>query len=473
MSRPDTKAGGSGTGEAVPGVPAGLRHAVGTGVFLLALNSSMIAVALPALGDEFGTGTGLSWLVSGLYVATAVGAPTAGRLTDLYGPRRVYLGGLLLVVLGSVAGTLAPGLGALTVSRIVIGLGGSAQYPAAVAIIRGSTAASGGTPTKALATLSMAGQTAVSLGPPIGGLLVSGFGWQAIFLVNVPLALLACWWVRRTVPADAVPAVGRAGLLRALDLPGLLTFVGVVVALMVFLLSFESRPAGWLLAVAAVLLAAHVLWELRAPTPFIDVRLLARNRALSFTYARTLVTYTAFYLVFYGFPQWLQESRHLSPAVTGLVVFPVAALGFVSTGLGARVQQRHGVLVPLLIGNTALAGVGLLLWTSVDTGTAVWALLLVSALLGLPNGFNSIGNQSAMLAAAEADRVGVASGLYRTCQYVAAALAAVLLQLLPAGAGASGVVHALGLVVAGCGAALLLTAAANPSLRRAAGPGGR
>lgn len=452
--------------EATTHVPSGLRYSVGTGVFLLSLNSSMIAVALPVIGDDLGTGAGLSWLVSGLYVATSVGAPTAGRLSDLYGPRRVYLGGLLLVVLGSLVGVLAPGLGTLTASRVVIGLGGSAQYPAAVAIIRRHSATTGSTPTKALATLSMVGQTAVAFGPPIGGVLVSGFGWQAIFLVNVPLALLAWLWVRRTVPGDPPAPADRPRLLRTVDLPGLLTFVGTIVAVMVFLLSFGSGPALWLLPVAAVLLAAHVVWELRAASPFIDLRLLVRNRALSFTYARTMVTYTAFYLVFYGFPQWLQDSRGLSPVAAGLVVFPVAALGFVSTGVGAGLQTRHGVLVPLLIGNSALAAVGLLLWAAVDTGTAVWALLLVAALLGLPNGFNSIGNQSAMLAAAEADRVGVASGLYRTCQYVAAALAAVLLELLTSHAGASGVVRPLGLAVLACGAVLVLTAVSSRTLRR-------
>ncbi|MCG7206622.1 MFS transporter [Streptomyces arenae] len=452
--------------QAARDVPAGLRYSVGTGVFLLSLNSSMIAVALPVIGAEFGTGTGLSWLVSGLYVATSVGAPTAGRLTDLYGPRRVYLGGLLLVVLGSVMGVLAPGLGTLTASRVVIGLGGSAQYPAAVAVIRGHSATTGSTPTKALATLSMVGQSAVAFGPPAGGLLVSGFGWQAIFLVNVPLAVAAWLWVRNTVPADPPASPDRPGLLRTIDLPGLLTFVGAVVAVMVFLLSFDSGPALWLLPVAAVLLAAHVGWELRADSPFVDVRLLVRNRALSFTYARTLVTYTAFYLVFYGFPQWLQDSRGLSPAAAGLVVFPVAALGFVSTGVGARLQTRYGVLVPLLIGNSALAAVGLLLWTAVGTGTPVWALLVVAALLGLPNGFNSIGNQSAMLAAAEADRIGIASGLYRTCQYVAAALAAVLLALLTSRSGADGVVRPLGLAVLACGAVLVLTAAFSRALRR-------
>ena len=447
-------------------VPAALRYSVGTGVFLLSLNSSMIAVALPVIGTEFGQGTGLSWLVSGLYVATSVGAPTAGRMTYLYGPRRVNLSGLLLVVLGSVVGVLAPGLATLTASRVVIGLGGSAQYPAAVAIIRSHSATTGSTPTKALATLSMVGQTAVAFGPPIGGLLVSGFGWQAIFLVNVPLAVAAWLWVRHTVPPDPPAPPDRPGLLRTIDLPGLLTFVGAVVAVMVFLLSFDSGPSLWLLPVAAVLLAAHVGWELTAGSPFVDIRLLVRNRALSFTYARTLVTYTAFYLVFYGFPQWLQDSRGLSPAAAGLVVFPVAALGFVSTGVGARLQTRYGVLVPLLIGNSALAAVGLLLWTAVGTGTAVWALLVVAALLGLPNGFNSIGNQSAMLAAAEADRIGVASGLYRTCQYVAAALAAVLLTLLTSRAGSDGVVRPLGLAVLACGAVLVLTAAFSRTLRR-------
>ncbi|MDL9947214.1 MFS transporter [Gordonia sp. ABSL11-1] len=449
-------------------IPAGLRYAIGTGVFLLSLNSSMIAVAIPEIRDHLGgSASGLAWLISGLYVAAAVGAPTAGRLVDLYGPRGVYLGGLALLLAGSLAGSFSPDITALTISRVVIGLGGAAQYPAAIAIVRAYTSTQSRSMTKALATLSMAGQTAVAFGPPLGGLLVSGFGWRALFVVNVPLAAAAWLWVRRTAPADSTDDADRtrpqwSTVIRAIDLPGLATFVGATVSLMVLLLSVgrtvEASTAIWLGVSTGAFVVAHIVWEWRSTSPFIDVRLLVRNTGLSVTYVRTTVTYTAFYLVLYGLPVWLQTGYGLSAIATGAVVFPVAAVGFVSTALGSRLIKRAGTLSSLTVGNAAMTIVGLLLWFVVDADSAVWFLVVIAALLGLPNGFNSIGNQQSMFDSADHDHIGTASGIYRTCQYIAAALASVILELFLRHNTAVTVIGAIGAAVFVCGAVLLLTA---------------
>src|SRR5699024_6309376 len=121
---------------ASPRVPLPLSLGLGSGSMLPPLNSSMIAVAIIAIADRFGPIEGTAWVISGLYIATAVVSPAAGRLGALFGPRRMYLGGLGAIAAGSVLGALAPSLAWLIVARVVQGVGTASQYPTAMMIIR-------------------------------------------------------------------------------------------------------------------------------------------------------------------------------------------------------------------------------------------------------------------------------------------------------------------------------------------------
>ena len=113
-------------------------------------------------------------------------------------------------------------------------------------------------------------------------------------------------------------------------------------AVMLVLLSLTGQPTWWLLAVAVPLAVLFVLWERRAATPFVDVRLLARSAPLSLGYLRTMLTYVAFYAIFYGLPGWLEQGRGLDPTQVGLVVLPIAALGAI-TVIGATRLARATV----------------------------------------------------------------------------------------------------------------------------------
>jgi len=130
-------------------------------------------------------------------------------------------------------------------------------------------------------------------------------------------------------------------------------------------------------------------WELRVSRPFIDVRMLRANRPLSRTYARVAVTYVVFYTIFYGVPQWLEQGRLLSSAEAGLVVLPIAGMGIVATVIATRLPR-----LPLLVIGSAGLLVGSLALLLVGASTPVLLLVIVSAVLGIPNGFNSLGNQT-------------------------------------------------------------------------------
>jgi MFS family permease len=435
------------------------------GTLLSALNSSMISVALIAIKQQFHAGTDVVWLVSGLYLATAVGQPTMGRLADQLGARRVFCAGLLVVIVAAVTAPFAPGIGWLLVARVLLGVGTSAAYPAGVAVVRDWAAEQKGDPTGGLGAIAMASQVAVALGPPLGGVLVEFAGWRSIFWVNLPVAglslVLTLFWVRADGP---VLARRFSDVVRALDLVGIALFAMGLIGLLLFLMSIDGQPRWWALAAAAVLTTALVFWERRVPKPFIDVPMLVANRALSATYIRTAVTFVVFYTVFYALPQWLEQGRQMSTMDSGLVMLPVAGLGAVATMLATRLTERRGLRPVLVIGSGGLL-VGSLALFGVDRSTPIAVLLVVGAVLGLPNGFNSLGNQAAMYDTAPPDALGTASGLYRTSQFVGANFASALVGLTMASEATDGRLHLAALVISVISFGLLITAATSKHLR--------
>ncbi|WP_079139039.1 MFS transporter, partial [Actinacidiphila rubida] len=419
------------------------------GSVLNPINSTMIATVLVAIGGTFHAGAAdTAWLVSCLYLASAVGQPAMGRLADRLGPRRVFLAGLLIVGAAGVVGMLAPALSWLIVSRVLLGVGTSAAYPAAMALLRTHSHRIGvPTPRPVLGLLSLAGLSSAAVGPVLGGVLAATLGWRAVFAVNVPLAavgfVLAALWLpggrapdlkagvttasdtaagdtAANGPGERPSRRGSAGL----DPVGLVLFAAVLTALMFFLMRLDAPP--WpLLGVAAALGAVLVRWELRRSEPFLDLRMLARNRGLSLTYLRHGMTYLVIYCVMYGYAQWLEEAHGMSSARAGLVMLPMSVAAMGTSLLGARTR---GIRAPLTVAGVLLvAGAGVLLVAGHTT--PAFALAAAGALFGLPQGFASTGNQAAVYAQAPPGGTGSAAGLQRTAQYLGAITAAALIGL--------------------------------------------
>ncbi|WP_182358250.1 MFS transporter [Tomitella gaofuii] len=447
-------------------VPLPLSTGLGTGSMLQPLNSSMIAVAVIAIAHDFGTFEGTAWVISGMYIATAVVSPAAGRLGALFGPRRMYLTGLAIIAASSVFGALAPSLTWLIVARALLGVGTATQYPTAMMIVRRVAAEKSAETRTALAVLTVCSQSMVALGPTLGGLLTTVFGWQAIMWVNLPMAALTGLWVLRVAPPD-VPREhpGARAVLRRMDLPGTALFLVCITTTMVFLLSLAERPQWAFLPVALVSGGLLVWRELRAPEPFIDVRAMLRNRPLAMTLGRTTVTYTAFYLVYFGLPQWLQGGRGMDAGHAGLIMLPLALVSIASTVTATRVYTDHGPRPALLIGTVGLVVGGALLATVADSTVTIAAIIGIAMILGVPNSFNNIGNQNIVNAVTTTEEVGVALGMYRTLQYIAANIAAVIIEICMGGAIDDAGFHRVGLVMTGLGAALLVGVLCSRTLR--------
>jgi len=440
------------------GVRGRLIGTLALGTSLNPLNSSMIAVALAQLQTDFGVGVATSsWLVSAFYIGAAVGQPLMGRLVDQVGARRMFVAGLALVLLSSLATPFVPGFWWLVGLRVVQAFGTSTAYPAALVLIRAATPADRPA-TAGLGAITVASSSSAALGPVLGGFLVSGAGWQAVFLVNVPICLVGlvlAWRVLPRQPAEDTVATHR--VLAELDLPGVALFSATMVALLVGVLSFTSTPHVWLLVVAGATAVVLVLRERASASPFLDVRALVADRALTSILVQQAVVNFVFYCTFFALPLWLERVRGYSSDQAGLFILPVAGLGVLTVPVAARLIRTHGSRAALLLGSAVLlVATGALQLL----GDATPALLVVAfgLLLGVPNGFNNLGLQTALSEAAPAGRTGSAGGLFQTSRYLGAISATATIGVLFDRNLSSGGLHELGLVMTG--AAVLVLALA-------------
>ncbi|WP_443071416.1 MFS transporter [Streptomyces sp. NBC_01465] len=433
------------------------------GSVLNPINSSMLAVALIPIGQAFGAPPSqTAWLVSALYLATAVGQPVIGRLVDTYGPRLLYLVGTALVGIAGLVGVLAPELWVLVVSRVLLGFGTSAAYPASMFLLRSESDRTGmKSPTGILAALSISNQVVAVIGPTLGGLLIGAGGWHLIFAINIPLSAACLVLGARRLPRrDAVMAKPES---ERVDVPGMVLFAGMLTAFMLFLM--DPQLSDWYLPLIAVALGGgFTARELRTAQPFIDLRVLGGNAPLLATYIRQLLAYTTSYAFLYGFTQWLEEGHGLSASAAGLVLLPmsVAAMAVTAT-TGRRAQVRGKLLAGGLVQIASCAALLLL-----GSSSPLWMLIVVGALVGIPQGLNGLANQNALYAQADPARMGSSAGLLRTFMYVGALLAsAANAVFFKHGANTAGL-HDLGIFLLVVACLFLLVSAADRSLRRIA-----
>ncbi len=436
------------------------------GSILNPINTAIIAVALTPIGIALGApASDTVWLVSGLYLATAIGQPLVGRLVDIFGVKRLFLVGALLVVAAGAIGLFAPespeSIWWLVAARVILGLGTCAGYPAAMHMIRAEAERTGFTsPAGILTALSVTTQTVAVVGPTLGGLLIGAWGWRATFAVNIPLGIAsfvlgAVFFPRRTglePPPERRPR---------LDAPGIVLFACSMLALLVFLqnISIALLP----LLIAAILLGAGFVWrEARTPQPFIDVRVLAGNGPLLLSYVRSLLTATISYLFVYGFTQWLEDGRGLNATGAGLVLLPVFAAGVaVSIAFGRRPE----VVWKLLAGSIAQLVAGILVLLMAPD-SPLWLIVLAMLILGIPQGLNNLAIQNSLYFQADPERIASSAGLLRTFFYLGAILSSVIYGNVYGARATTPGLHVLGWIVIGISAVFFLITVLDRSLAR-------
>lgn len=434
---------------------------VALGVLLNPLNSSMISVALLNIGSSFGVGiTTVTWLISSFYLAATVGQLLMGKLADLFGPRRVFSTGMALVIISSLLSAWAPSFGWLLVLRILQAFGSTCAFPAGLSIIRSVSRAAdrddGKSSTAALGLISITANVMAAFGPTLGGLLVAHAGWQSIFWINVPVAVLVLILVFRWIPADKrkQPSEEQKGVLHMIDLPGIVLFSGMFASLMFFLVTLGKGTQWWLLIIVPVAGALLILRELRTDKPFLDVRMLASNIRLTSVFAQYAGLNIVFYSLFFGLPLWLGQVRGYDPQTAGLLMLPFAGIGVLTTPLAVRMIRRSSYRQPVIIGSIVLVA-GTLLLLVLGPHTSVPIILLVAAVIGISNGMNNMGLSTALYSQTKPAETGVASGLFQTFRSVGSIFSTSLLGLIFGGSVTTSGLHIIAVVTAVISACLL------------------
>jgi nicotinamidase-related amidase/predicted MFS family arabinose efflux permease len=424
------------------------------GAMLNPINSTMLSTALVPIAESLHADIAeTGWLVAALYLTTAIAQPTMGRLVDLWGPRRIYLMSLVVVAAAGMCGRLASSLVDLVAVRVLLGVGTSGAYPAAMRIFRVRADQTGSKPPRlAMGILTLSAISMTAVGPVIGGVLTSAFGWQSIFTVNVPLALLAALLVLLWIPRDRSQAGGLARLMKDLDLAGVALFALFLLSLMTFLMKLRSGPLWLALAGAVILGAALVAHSLRRRQPFIDVRMLARNRPLTMTYLRAGAISMIVFSVYYGFAQWLQSALGFSSAAAGFMTLPMSVVAAASSLTGVHTK---GLRAPFLVSiGAALAGCVCLLL--VNSASPIWIVVIAFTFFGVPLGTFSTATQAAVYIQAPAAEIGAAAGLQRTAQYIGGIAAASLLASIYGQRASDHGLHRLAAVMGALGAVLFV-----------------
>ncbi|MFI7111688.1 MFS transporter [Nonomuraea sp. NPDC050227] len=388
---------------------------------ITSLDFNIVFVALPRIGADldFSPQT-LQWVASAYAVAYGGFLLLGGRAADLLGHRRMFVGALALFALASLAGGLAQNPGTLVAARAAQGLGGALLFPATLALVN-TGFAEGAARNRALAVWSGAGASGLALGSLLGGLLTGAWGWEAVFYVNVPLAVVAIAGAWLLLPADGARARGRR-----FDVPGAVLATGGVSLLAYALI--QGPESGWSsplitggFVLAAVLLAAFVAVERAGADPLMPLRLFG-NRSLSSAVAVILVFGATFNALPYFLTVYFQTVLGYGAVATGLAFLVPSLLIALGTQLGGRLAGRIGMRVTLLLGTVGGAAGTALLAMGISADGSYWGVLPGIVVSGVSQGLTWTGMWIASATGVAAGEQGIASGMASTALQVGAAL---------------------------------------------------
>jgi len=391
--------------------------AVCTGVFMLLLDITIVNVALPDIQTELDASlSDLQWVIDAYALSLAALLLTAGSLADLFGRRRLFVIGLVIFTLGSIACGASQDIFFLQVSRAFQGIGGAAMFATALALL--AAAFHGKDRGTAFGAFGATTGVAVAIGPVLGGALTSGLSWRWIFFVNVPICLLALSVSVMKVVESKDPRAGRP------DWLGFVTFSLALAALVYGLI--EAGKDGWgetrvvtCFVVSAVLLVVFVVSQLKQRHPMFDLGLLRKPTFTGGLIAAFGVSVSIFSLLTY-LVIYVQNVLGYSAVETGVRFLYLSAASFVAAAIAGRLSEH--VPVKWLIGPGFLVlGVGLVLMMGIQDDSS-WTHLIPGLLVsGIGIGMINPPLASTAVGVVAVARAGMASGVNSTFRQVGVA----------------------------------------------------
>jgi EmrB/QacA subfamily drug resistance transporter len=391
------------------------------GDLMIVLDSSIVNVALPSIQSDLGFAPStLAWVVNAYLLTFGGFLLLSGRLGDLLGNKRVFLGGVVSFTIASIACGVAPSAELLVVGRAIQGLGGAAVSAVALSLIMGLFS-DPAERAKAMGFFGFVMSGGGAVGVLLGGVLTGLLSWHWIFLVNVPIGVGVWIAARRVLPADEA-AVERGRL----DLLGAVLVTG---ALMLSVYGIVTTTPPLILA-SVVVLAGFVAWEARVPNPLVPLRLFAL-RNVSVSQVVGVLWAAAMFAWFFLAALYLQQVLGYSALQVGLAFVPTSVvMAFCSLRVSDRLVMRFGIRAPLVAG-LSLAALSLGLFSRAPVDGSFLADVLPSMLLlgaGAGIAFNPV--LLAAMGDVEPHESGLASGVVNTSFMMGGALGlAVLVSL--------------------------------------------
>jgi EmrB/QacA subfamily drug resistance transporter len=393
--------------------------AVAFGLFMIMLDNTVVNVALPSIGRDFDTDLSqLEWVVNGYALTFGVLMLTGGKLADLLGRRRIFIAGLAIFTLASLACGLATSAEFLIGARVVQGVGSALMNPATLSIIIATFPPR----QRGMAIGIWAGVSAMALavGPLLGGIITEHIDWSWVFFINVPVGVLGIVVARLVIDESRdTSAVQR------LDLPGL-----AVSAIALFALTYgliEANQEGWtsphilsLFAVAALGLAGFVLLEQHQRVPMLDLALF-RNPTFAGANAVMMLVGLAMFGVFLFVTLYLQNVLRYSPTEAGATFLPMTILIVLVAPVAGKLSDRIGSRWLMATG-MAFVSLSLLLDTRLDAASNFWDILPPLIVGGLGMGFAMTPTTAAAMGSVPLDKAGVGSAVLNSMRQVGGSL---------------------------------------------------
>ncbi|GGF70564.1 MDR family MFS transporter [Mameliella alba] len=362
--------------------PATLRLAliaIAATLLFASLGQTIVSTAMPIMVADLGGMDHITWVITAYLMASTIGAPVAGKLSDLYGRKIVLQGGILVFVLGAVICGTAGSMEMVIAGRVVQGLGGGGL------IVTCMTAVGDLMPPrergKAQGFLGAAFGVSTVIGPLLGGAIVQSIGWHWIFFVNLPVGVVAFVVLNRALPSP----LERSG--KPVDYLGaalLAAILGCIVLLPSIAGSYgwSSLPVTWLFIGLALALAGFIRTERRAEEPILPLPLFFNNTFLVTNAVGFLVGMGMFGTITF-LPLFLQMVKDISPTASGLFLVPMMGGLILSSTAAGKIMSAtgHYKLMPVL--STGLLTLALLGMSRLDAASALWFIGGVMVLVGL------------------------------------------------------------------------------------------
>jgi EmrB/QacA subfamily drug resistance transporter len=399
--------------------------------FMLLLDITIVNVALPAIErDLHADFADLQWVIDAYALTLAAMLLTGGSLADILGRRLIFVIGVGIFTLASLLCALAGSPTVLNLSRALQGIGGAFMFSTALALL--ASAYQGRDRGTAFGVWGAVTGASVAVGPLVGGVLTDGIGWEAIFLVNLPIGIGAILLALKTVEESHAPSGAQ------IDWPGLVTFSGALFALIFGLI--RGNPEGWdsglilgCFAAAVVLGLAFVLIERSSDHPMLDLTLFKKPAFVGASIAAFALSASMFSMFLY-LTLYIQNILDYTPLQAGLRFLPVTLLSFFVAPISGKLAERLGIRWFLGAGLAAVS-LGLLLMRGLQPGDDWTALLLGFMVAGVGIGLTNPPLATAAVGVVEPRRAGMASGINSTFRQVGiatgiAALGAVFQHLV-------------------------------------------